>query len=289
MRRFIFGEFLLMLIVVGCVNRSAPAGHKVVTVSILPEKYFVERIAGDEYRVNVLIPPGANPHSYEPSPSQLLDMSASLVYFRIGHLGFETGWTEKLRSVYPEMHVVDLDAGMDLADEAGADTRMMTKSADPHIWMNPPMVREACKVIRDELTRMDPVRKETYERNYQEFSHQIDSLDTAFRTFFSVTPKKTFLVYHPVLTYFAREYGLRQVSFEVEGKEPSAATLVNLTNLARKEGIRHILVQKEFSLEKAKTIAREIDGSVIQIDPLAEDWLVNMKKIGGDLQMVLKQ
>ncbi len=292
--------FLIMLVLLlsfpGCSNRPAKQDNKnmklPVTVSILPQKYFLERIAGDHVAISVMIPPGHNPATYEPTPQQLQDLSHSKLYFRIGHIPFEKRWIPNFSSLNPAMNIIDTSQGVSLITplaeeeheenhaaehEHGSDHHH--KGTDPHIWLSPNAVKIQAGHIRDALVATDPGKKDEYEKNYQNFVRDINELEKEMKAILSELKGKKFLVFHPAWGYLARDFGLEQVAIETEGKEPGPADLKRVIDVARSENIRVIFVQSQFSIHSAQAAADEIGGQVVQLDPLSPDWLDNMKTI----------
>lgn len=249
-----------------------------VTVSLLPQRYFVERIGGDLVRVGVMVPPGANPATYEPKPAQLRALSQSAAYFRI-RVPFEEAWMERIASANPGMRVVDTTQGIDRMETVGG--------ADPHIWLSPRLVKVQARTIAAALVELDPAAAPTYQANLEHFIADIDALDEEIRQLLDPLEHRTFMAFHPSWAYFARDYGLRMIAAEVGGQEPSAAELAGLIAQAKAEGIRVIFAQPQFSARAAETIAREIDGEVLLIDPLSPDWMKNLRLVAATFARVL--
>ena len=266
-----------------------------VTVSILPQKYFVERVGGQDVAVNVMVGPGESPHSYEPKPEQMRALSESALYFLIG-VEFEGAWMERIASANPDMRMVDLSAGIDKLPMAahghandeehkaeGDEHEEDENGLDPHVWTSPELVKGMAAVIARELAELNPQRADYYDANLDEFISDIESLQADIRASLNPLESRKFMVFHPSWGYFARDFGLEQVAIEVGGTEPSASQLAALLDEAREEGIQVVFAQPEFSTRSADTIAREIGGTVILISPLAEDWLDNLARVAGAL------
>ena len=215
-------SLIFIFIVVGMF--SCHSGEKsgndvqkpVITVTILPEKTFVEKIAGDDFDVNVLIPPGANPASYTLLPSQLKDIANSVAWFRIGYIGFELSWKDKISQANKNMKVYDLSEGLDLIANkiVQRNGNEQLVGADPHIWMSPALVKKMAKKIRDILSELNPDAADKYLNAYVDFIKEIDRLNVQIEKQMQGMEGKTIITFHPSLTYFAREYGLKQVSLE---------------------------------------------------------------------------
>ena len=278
----------LLLMVTGCGKKKEQDQHKnLITVSILPQKYFVEQIAGDHFEVNVMIPPGANPVTYDPAPSQMQKVEQSSAYIRVGYLVFERAWMNNIRGINPEMEVFDQSEGVDLIHNASGK-HASEKGIDPHIWTSPRAVKKQVQNIGDFLIQLDPANQETYEENTRRFVARVDSLDRMISSRLKGMQGSSFLIFHPALSYFARDYGLNQISLEHEGKEPSPSRLKEIIERAEDSHIEAVFVQKQFSTDEAQTLARELNAEVIRIDPLAYDWLENMESMSRTIVEALK-
>jgi zinc transport system substrate-binding protein len=277
----------LIAIVAACspVQKSEKAG---ITVSILPQKYFVERIAGDRFDIHVITPPGASPETYEPVPRQMKILAESALYFTNGYLMFEDHLVDKLGSeIMAKM--INLSQGIDLiaGDVVDHGDHVHLYGIDPHYWLAPNEVRIQAETILGALKALDPDNSAEFETNFQEFVNDIDALDNHTKSLISESKTRTFLIYHPAFGYFAREYNLEQVALEMDGKEPTVSHIKYISDLARQEGINIILVQSQFNMAAAEVVANEIGGRVELLDPLPEDWLENMYAIAHTFQKAL--
>ena len=252
-----------------------------VGVSLLPEKYFVERIGGDQVKVEVLVPPGKSPASYEPTPRQMASMAEGNLYFRIG-VPFEKSWLPRLQQAVPGMKVVDLRSGLKLRPvdlPSGASVTPGGEDTDPHIWLSPPLVIRMADLIRDELIAQRPAARAAFEANHARFVGDLKSLDEDIRTRLARKTRRHFMVFHPSWGYFADAYGLVQIPIEAGWKEPGPQTLARLIDDAKARNIRVIFVQKQFSQIQAETVAQAIGGEVLAVDPLAADYLDNLRRV----------
>jgi zinc transport system substrate-binding protein len=291
--RLSFLAFLLLLCAVWG-SGSALAGEPIpVFVSIPPQKYFVEKIGASFVQVSVMVPAGANPHIYEPRPTQMTALSKSKIYFAIG-VTFETVWLPKFAKLNPKMQIVHTDRGIDkmamvvhhheeeevTGDKDSAKNAPIEESTgtlDPHVWVAPPEVRIIARNIQEALAEIDPSNSGIYQSNLETFLKEIDKLDQDLTEVFKGKKGLKFMVYHPAWGYFARAYGLEQVPVEIEGKEPKPGQLEGLITQSKKEGIKVIFVQPQFSTKSAETIAKAIGGQVIAADNLREDWERNLR------------
>ena len=242
-----------------------------VAVSILPQKEFVERVGGDKVSVMVMIPPGASPATYEPSPSQLREIAVAKLYVRIGHVPFEKAWMERIASANRDMLIIDSSVGIEIIGK------------DPHIWLSPTLVKVQVGHICDALVEVDPDNRDYYVRNKEKYRTELDDLDYDIRESLSGVTNRKFMVFHPAFGYFARDYQMEQIPIEIEGKEPSASDLVRLVDVARTNNITVVFAEPQFNPEGAEVIASEIGGTVVFIDPLAEDFVTNMHRISDAL------
>jgi len=264
-----------------------------VTVSILPQKYFVEKIGGDRVKVNVLVLPGSSPHSYEPRPRQMLALKKSRIYFTIG-VALEKAWLPKFRAVNPDLAVVDTHQGI---ERIPMESRHLHENdpkqeeegeMDPHIWLSPPLVRIQAKNILEALVRADPQGKDLFQKNHDKFALEIASLDDELKKILAPEKDAAFLVFHPAWGYFARDYGLKQISVEMEGKNPGPKDLQHIIELARERNIKVVFAQPQVSPRIAETIAGAIRGQVALIDPLSGDWAGNLKQAAEKFKSALK-
>ncbi|MCF8095586.1 MAG: zinc ABC transporter substrate-binding protein [Desulfobacteraceae bacterium] len=278
---------LLLLISVAIIPAEAEHNKEQlnVFVSILPQKHFVEQIAGDRVNVNVMVAPGSHPATYEPAARRMAALSECDLYFAIG-VPFEKAWMEKIRSANPNMRIVYTDAWIKKQPIGRHSHESRSPgSDDPHIWLSPPLVMLQARHIVRALTEADPQNKDFYESGYREFISKTAALDKKLRELFP--PNKStpeFLVFHPSWGYFADAYGLKQIAVETDGKSPKPAEIKQLITHARKRKIRAVLVQPKISARTAEMIAREIDGKTLPADPLAENWRENLLEVAKQIR-----
>ena len=295
-------------------------------VSILPQAYFVERVGGQHVDVSVLVGPGQDAHTYELSPKMVAELAKAKVFFGIG-LPFEVALVKKISSTFNNLQVVDTAKGITFRvmqegeehdhgershhDEAKSPGNGYKKHApddgdrddkhahtqggqgheraetDPHIWMDPKMVKVQVANIANALSSLDPSHSLEYRNNSQEFQAELDELDSQLSRVLGPVRGKKFYVYHPAYGYFGDSYGLKQVSVETGGKEPSARHLAALIREAKKDEVRVIFVQPQFSKKSAESLAKAIGGAVVALDPLARDYLKNMREVAGKVESAL--
>lgn len=294
-----------------------------VQVSILPQKYCVERIGKDRVNVDVLVKPGKSPEVYSPSPDQIKKLVAADIYFRIG-IDFETGLMGKIESV-AGLKIVDTREGISLRDmeahshegedhDAGhaegedhdhdaeghdheadheADHHKDQKhpahtGKDPHIWMSPDNVKIQAHTIFQALVQIDPEGRDMYQANYDAFVKDLDVLDLRLKEVFKPLEGENLFVFHPAFGYLTDRYGLRQIAVETMGKAPKGKDLSNIIKLAKKEKTRVIFVQPQFDRTAAEKIASAVNGVVMAIDPLAYDYPANMETMAKTIAGALK-
>ena len=278
------------------ISSASAAGQIAAFVSIVPQKFFVEQIGKDLVEVEVMVEPGANPHIYEPKPAQMAAISKARIYFAIG-VTFEEIWLKKLASVNPKMKIVHTEHGIQKMpmvahhhDDGEEDEREHHDHGilDPHIWLSPPLVMVQARNILTALQEVDPAHYSDYEANYKAFVAMLVDLDGELRNIFAGKQGLQFMVFHPAWGYFAHAYGLKQVPIEMEGKEPKPSQLKELIEHASEHKIKVVFVQPQFSSRSAKQVAKEIGGQVAFADPLALNWVENLREVAAKFKAVLK-
>lgn len=264
--------YLLAALLLAACTPEQPAGENTFYVSIPPLRSIVEGIVGDDFKIEVLVPPGASPETFEPTPRQFVELNKAQIIFNVGLIDFET---TLLGKVGDQAKVVNLSRGIDLI--AGSCSHGHhghdhghAHGVDPHVWTSPKalqtMAANAYEAIRNAYP--DSVK---YEADYNRLRSTLKELDIRTAEKIARSGVKYFIVYHPALTYYARDYGLRQVAIEADGKEPSAKQLTAVIRQAREDGVRRIFYQNQFPASTVEIIARDIDAEYVEIDPLGED------------------
>ena len=272
--------FIVTLLAAGCSQPPGAGGQETmkVAVTLPPQAEMVREVGGGHVEVQVVVPPGADPHTFEPTAGELVRLSDNILYFRIGPdlLPFEDVLVSRLQEIEPGIRVIDSSEGVTLLASTDPDER---GSPDPHIWLSLRNAEIMTAHVRDALIEADPANAAEYQANSDEYISRLREADEDIRQGLSGSGVHTILVTHPSWGYFARDYGLTQVAIGEEGKEPTARELEHLVNLALKENIRVIFAEPEFSVRGAEVLAAEINGTVILVDPLAEDYLENMRRV----------
>ena len=267
--------FLAGLLASPSILWSESGGLRVV-VTIPPQAEFVEKVGGEHLQVTVLVPPGANPHTYEPTARQMIEVAKAKIYFQVGSgIDLELTFTEKIVKINSGIIVVNCSEGIRIVDR------------DPHVWLSPKNAKIIVKNIYKALVQVDPENEEYYRRNMESYLRELESLDEEIRGILENLTDRCFIVYHPAWGYFARDYNLTQIPVEKEGKEPTARGLMALIDQARELNKKVIFVSPQFDRRKAETIAENIDGKVVFLDPLAKDYVNNLRlvalKIAGSM------
>jgi zinc transport system substrate-binding protein len=287
MKKNLFFIFLFLTLL-SCGRKSAESDTQVITVSIGPYKYFIDKISGGDFRVNVMVPAGANPHVYEPFPGQISDLRKSVAYVSNGFLGFEMTWLDRFYEVNSTMKRLSLGDNIEPLESDHHHEGAHTESADPHYWVSPGCAKIMARTLKEFLIQINPSGKGKYESNCKVLDSIIGSVDSLAIDLFSGYSNKAFMIYHPNLGYLARDYGLEEITVEYEGKEPPPSRLKYLIDRARKENLKLIFVQKEYDVKNARAIADEIGAEIEIIDPLSEDWENSVRGIIKSVDKSLK-
>ena len=283
MRKLIY--ILTLFILSACGNTTQKSEKPILTVTLEPLRYFTEAIAGNNYEVVSMVPKGSSPESYDPTPQQLVNLSKSQAYFRIGYIGFEQAWMKKLEANCPNMKVYDTSKGIDLIRDKGHwhGDHFHEGGVEPHVWNSTQNALIIADNIYQALCELDSTHQEDYQKRLDVLKQTIRQTDANVRTLLE-NADSTFLIYHPALSYFARDYGLKQVSIEEGGKEPSPAQLKALIETCRNENVHTIFVQQEFDQRNAQLIANELGVNIVSINPLSYDWVKEMIRIAEALK-----
>lgn len=270
----------LAAVLIGCAApihtpSVPPEGVINVWVSVVPQRYFVERIGGHRVRVSVMVEPGSNPATYEPKPGQIEGLGQAQLYVRI-RVPFEEAWMDRILAANDEMLVVDQSEGIERIE-----------GKDPHIWLSPRLAKTQARTIFSGLAELDPANEDFYRVNLDTFLADLDELDATIQDTLSGLNSRKFMVFHPAWAYFARDYDLEMIPVQIEGSDPSAAEMAALIKAAQESKIKVIFAQPEFSTERAGTIASEIRGEVVLISPLAPDYLENLQRVADTFATVL--
>jgi zinc transport system substrate-binding protein len=267
MRNIIKVITLILFLILG----TAQAAPKIkLVVSILPLKYLAERVGGDNVDVSALIGQGQNPELYEPQPTQISTLTKANVYYQIG-IPFEQVWIKKIPSLNPQITIVDLRTHIKFIKAEG--------ETDPHVWTSPIIAKQMAQDIRDSLIKLDQKSQNVYEQNYLALAKDLDNLDQEIKTKVAKIKIHTFLVFHPSWGYFADAYRLKQLAVEIEGKESGPQDIAAVMHQAEQEGIKVIFIQPQFGNTEAKALAGTMKIKVDTLDPLAYDYIGNLRLV----------
>lgn len=287
-------EILLILAlfaICSCQNNkkgTAGDGQPTIMVTIEPQRYFTEAIAGDKFNVVSIVPKGSSPETYDPTPQQLVALKNSDAYFRIGYIGFEQVWLDRLLENTPHLQVFDTSKDIDLildnSHQHAHEGHNHACGVEPHIWNSTENARIIARNTYKALSQIDKENEPYYFNRYDSICKVIEHTDSIIRIDLS-TPHaaESFIIYHPALSYFARDYGLQQYSIENDGKEPSPAHLKELIDFCKENDVNVIFIQPEFDKRNAELIAKEIGAEVVPINPLSYDWNEEMIMVGKAL------
>uniref|UniRef100_A0AB33ISP8 ABC transporter substrate-binding protein n=1 Tax=Prevotella sp. GTC17253 TaxID=3236793 RepID=A0AB33ISP8_9BACT len=272
------GKFLrYVVIILSVTSLTACTGSKTdnqrtIMVSIEPLRYFAEQIAGDKFKITTMVPKGGNPETYEPTPKQMMQLAKSDLFFKIGNIGFERTWMKKLTTNAPHTIMVNTSDGI-------VPVKTINGYADPHTWMSAANARIIAVNIFNKLKEIDSRDSLYFRQNLESLLDRINAVDNEVRGYITQDKSNAFLIYHPILTYFARDYGLTQIPVEEEGHEPSAAQLQQVIQLAHRKQVKVIFVQKEMANRNLDIVGDGVAAERAVINPLGYHWDKEMIKV----------
>lgn len=285
MRKYLLSLFLILVISIsiGCTsNNSNKNGKVIVYATLSPQKEMIEAVGGDKVSVNILVPQGGDPHTADIKPSQLAELSKAKLYVMIGSgIEFELKSIEKIRDLNKNMYVFDSSKGIELIDISEHEHEEINveheTGKDPHIWTSIRNGKIMVQNICEGLVAVDPDNKDYYLKNRDEYLRQLDEADQFITNQLRDMPNRSFMIFHPSWGYFAKDYNLTQIAIEVEGKEPTLQSLAHIIEEAKEENIKTIFVSPGFSSKAAGIITKEIGGKTEVLEPLAENYIENLK------------
>lgn len=277
MKRIIY-LFIYIALSVSCVGNKNKSNEKVIYVSIAPIKPIVEAIVGDDFKVEVLVPAGASPESFEPTPKQFIAMNKAQIVLGTGLLDFEQ---QLLKRIHNQSKIVDLSHGIVTISGSCSHThhgKHCHHGVDPHIWCSPKSLSIMARNAHNAIVAVMPDSLH-YTTAYNALNERITALDKEVAELANNASLPYFIIYHPALTYLARDYGLEQVAIENDGKEASAKRIAQIISKARTDGIKSVFYQSEFPESSVKIVCEDIGANAVEINPLAEDIFTNIRKI----------
>ena len=277
-----------MIMGVSCDRDNGSGDKLAIVVTILPQAEFVEKVGGEKVEITVMVPEGHSPHTYEPSPGQMKELSQADLYAKVGSgIEFELVWMDNFIDLNRDMLILDSSEGIELKSMASSDTGIYNGSDnsknDPHIWMSPKNAVVMAENIANGLIELDPSNRDYYQGNLQEYTTALEEIDASIRDGLSDVENRIFMVYHPSFGYFARDYNLTMLTVEDEGKEPTPAGIAHLIEQANEYDIKAVFASPQFNPDSAEVIADEIEGKVIFIDPLTRDYRDNLSVLRDHL------
>lgn len=315
MKKLYLYLLVLLFILTGC-SKQKQSGKELsypytVFVSILPQKYFVDKIAKDKAEAIVMVGPGHSPATYEPLPKQMAKLSQAKAFFKIG-VPFENAWMNKIKNANKDMKIIDTSQGIKLREidtfknviehdkhnhedkhghkDGHEDGHTHSKGAkDPHIWLNPRLVKIQAENILIGLIKIDPANEKFYRENLKAFKKDLDKLYSKIKKAFNNVKNKKIMVFHPVFGYLTDEFGFKQIPIEISGKKPSAKELAGIIEYAKENNVKVIFVQRQFSTKEAERVAEAINGKVVRVNPLSYNYYENMINISVKIKRTLEK
>jgi zinc transport system substrate-binding protein len=276
----------------GCGAGAPSQPVPTVAVSILPLKYLTDSIGGGDFQTVVVVPPGASPETFEPTLSSMKEVSRAKAYFQVGLLDFERPFEAAVRNNGSEIRFVDLSQGLALIADEDLSGQTHDSEAisghlhgtDPHVWLSPARFRQLAENVARTLTEINPDSAEKYAVNLRRLTSIVDSVDRYILSFFNELKGRSFLIYHPFLTYYAADYSLRQIPIEQEGKEPSVAYLKTTISRIGEERLNTVFYQQEQHRRVVESLIEQAGLQAVALDPLSYDWPENMKYVTDRLK-----
>ena len=286
MRNYLYLSLLLFLILsCNSISDNTPT----VSVTIEPQRYFVEKIVGGKFKVNTIVPAGTSPETYDPTPSQMIALGKSALYFKVGFLGFENAWGKNLKENNVEVDIINSSNNIKLINENDENTIEIGEhhdpvghhhdGVDPNTWSSPKSALIMAENMLNALIVADVENQKYYRDNFKLLETEIIETDRRITELLENASVKSFIIYHPALGYFARDYNLTQYSIELDGKNPSPKQLKEMIDYANALGIKTIFVQKGFDVKNAESLANQVKASIHSIDPLSYNWSEEMIRI----------
>lgn len=281
-------KILLLIVtavgILGCGGCEEKQEKKnVLTVSIPPQKFLLKKIVGNKFEVNSLLAPGTNPENYDPTINHLTGLQNSIAYFRIGNIGFEIASLQKISENFPNVEIINSSTGISYISgtHSHCHNGKHKHDADPHVWTSVKNARIIAHNMLQALQKIDSKNKDFYQKNYDTLCRELDALEDSISSILKSHHGESFVVWHPSLSYFARDYGLNQISIEYEGKETSVRLLQQKIADAQRLKPRIFFYQKEYDSRQSESISNQIGTLMIPLNLLSEEWDTEMLKIAN--------
>lgn len=254
-----------------CAAQREGCNYKAV-VTIEPLRFFAEQLAGPRWEIKTVVPKGFSPEEFMPTVKQMAEVAEACCLFKVGNLGFETTMLSDAEVMGEGLRVADTSEGLEAS------------GLDPHTWTSPSGALTICRNITKTLVELDPANAREYQERLHVTTERIQSLDSLLRRLTKDLPSRSFVIAHPALSRFASDYGLHQIAIESEGKEPTPNSIRSLVAQARREDVRVIFVQQEFSENTALVVASETGAHLVCVNPLAYEWPEQLLLIAKSLR-----
>ena len=275
---------VLMMTFIRCGEKNGAEDKPVLTVSIPPQKYLLEQIVGEKFVVNSLLSPGTNPENYDPSMNHLIGMQNSKAYLRMGNIGFEAAALSKINDNFPDLKIYNTSAGVPLIRGThGHHHGHHEMDVDPHVWTSVKNAKIIAENMYKAMVEIDSSNKDYYQKRYEALRQDLELVDDSITRLLAPIKGETFLVWHPSLTYMARDYGLKQMSVEYEGKEATADHLKHIIDDAKAVSPKVFFYQKEYDSRQAELISKEIGTSLTPVNLMNYEWKQEMYNIANTL------
>jgi zinc transport system substrate-binding protein len=265
-------------------NTTNNSGKIGVAVSVGPEVEFVNAVGGDKVDVTLMVPSGADPHTYEPLPRQLKAISSDKMYAEVGTpIEFEVNYMDKIKSINPNMLIVNCSQGIDLIPNTAENE---SDESDPHVWTDPKNAKVMVENIYQGLVQVDPTDKEYFQKNRDHYMQQLDELDKNTTETFKGKQNTSILIYHPAFGYYCKDYNLTQVAVELNDEEPSPQRIAYLIDIARNDNIKTMFIEPQYNIQQMQSIASQVNAKVLTVNDLDENYLQNMKNVAEAFSQV---
>jgi zinc transport system substrate-binding protein len=291
---------IILFFAIGCgpaAEKNPADGRLAVFVGIPPLRYLVEQIGGKHVKVDVLVQPGQDPHTFTPGPQQAVALGGAAVFFQVG-MPFETAVLDKVREGNRRLVIVDTTEGIKklplvgpCCEESGHDHHAVNEAEelDPHVWLSPPLLKTMAANIAEGLCRADPSHTTDYRRNFLSLDRRLDVLHRQVGRKLAPYRGRSFYVFHPGFAYFADAYGLKEAAIQLGGQMPTGKHLLALIEKARAEGVKTVFVQPEFDPQSARAVAEALGGHVVQINGLGENVIADIKDIATKIESAMRE
>jgi zinc transport system substrate-binding protein len=281
---------IFLLLLSSCTRQNATKDKILLALSIQPQTWFVQQIAGDKADIITLLPPGQNQHTYEPTPKQIQSLASADAWILSG-ADFEIGLRPKVEKAFPKLPIVDGTQGVNfrrITKEESGNGSHTALELDRHTWLG----REPAKILaahtKDTLCKFDKKNEKYYNEHYDSVIKIIDETFDQLKINLAPLKGRSIFVYHPSFGYFFDEFGIKQEAVETGGKEPSPKDINNLIKKIKEENAAAIIVQTQFPTNAAKALAESSDLEIIYLSTFATDWLANIKEIGNALTKCIR-